>query len=307
MIIAITGIQGQGQTFLDWSILYLNGATRYWREDGEGYHRWRPLSDSPLNSNSAHGHKKGHPGITRQWREEYKAYIDLARQQENEFPIILYPFPDPFVGIDWRSDLEDSAHLLKKLGTKVIWITQTEWYPFGHERAKTVNIYDYVKISMASDNLPSDRKIRKFLSLNLFKQKNDAVKMYSGLVQDLEGVVDMIITDRQIQYHTHETVKMIMDKLGLTIVDDRWKKWCDIASQWQKTFDKIKTLHTKTIPGIAKAIVENREIEWPTAQMDIFQESMVMYWIMKNHRKQLVLPDDDFPYDSKYLHKFLRG
>ena len=307
MIIAITGIQGQGQTFLDWSILYLNGATRYWRDDGEGYHKWRPLLENPVSSGNAHSHKKGHPGKTKQWREEYKEYIDLARQQENEFPIILYPFPSPHVGIDWGSELKDSAHLLKKLGTKVIWITQSEWYPFGHERAKTVHLYDYVKIIMESENLPSDKKIRKFLSYSLFKKKNDTVKMFNALAEDLTGVVDVIITDRQIQYHTHDTVKMIMDKLGLTIVDDRWKKWCDIASHWQKTFDRIKTLHTKTIPDIAKAIVENREIEWPTAQMDIFQESMVMYWIMKNHRKQLVLPDDDFPYDSKYLHKFLRG
>ena len=311
MIIAVTGITNIGQTFMDWSIHFLAGADKYWRADTKSdfFARWRPLSHDPLNSESAHGHKKGSPGWhEKEWEKEYRYYIKLAREQEYEHPITIYPHISPRVGLDMMPEIKRSVEVLKEEGVRIIYLNQTNFFPIFMERCRQPYEFDPkmdIKLLLNRQSLPSDREIRKELSYKIYKMKIDILNDYAQLAKSVEGIADLIITDKAWHSNPADTVKMVFDKLGLDIDQSRWSQWEMISKKWQGIQKELYDFHNIKLPAVAKAIVEGTDAEWPNKWMDMVQESLIMYWIMKNHKKRLILPDDNFPYDSKFLHKYI--
>ena len=309
MIVAITGIIGIGQTFMDWSINYLCGAKRYWQyDDLEDHAEWNELSDNPIAGANAHGHKKSHPGSRGAY--QFKLWVDEAHKIENEYPIVFYPVisGDGKGRKDFLEQIKQGTKLLKENGCKVIFLNRVNHFPLFQERISRPTkekMYFNIATILGEDGL-SDRLIRKRLSVLIFPRQKTLLEKYQEIVEDCKDDIDLAVTDREWHHQTQDTMKRIFEVLGLEIVPERWDLWVPISQQWATNQMKLYDFHEKLLPNIAKAIVENKDIDWPDWEMDIVQESVIMAWIMRNHKKKLELPDDHFPHDPKYLHKFIK-
>jgi len=82
-LICVTSVYAVGGTFLEWSINYLSGKTKYlhYREG------WIDLSNNPLHQINAHGHTKNHPS------GQQKTQKLVNNLQEKSDFVSLYPFP----------------------------------------------------------------------------------------------------------------------------------------------------------------------------------------------------------------------
>jgi hypothetical protein len=309
MIVAITGIVGVGQTFMDWSVNYLCGAKRYWQYELGQDPKWHELSHNPVGGNNAHGHIKSHPGVKGSW--EYQSWLDEAIKVDNEFPIVFYPAigSDTIAhGHDYLEEIEIGTKLLNEKGCKVIFLKRMSHFPLFLERI-SLALKDRVPRDIATilgeEGLP-DRLIRKKLSVGIFARQKTLLEKYDSIIERCNDSIDLVVPDKDWHWHPQDTIKKVFETLGLTIDQERFKKWVPISEQWQVNQKKLYHFHEKLLPDIAKAIVDNEDIDWPDWEMDIVQEAMIMAWIMRNHKKKLELPDDHFPYDPKYLHRFIK-
>ena len=309
MIVAVTGIVGIGQTFMDWSINYLCGAKRYWQYELDGKPQWQDLSHNPLGGNNAHGHFKSHPGV--KGSHEYKAWVNEALKVENDFPIVFYPTIGSDTishGHEYLEEVEKGTNLLKELGCKVLFLKRMSHFPLFHERI-SLRLKDRTSrdiATMLGEEASSDRLTRKKLSLQIFNRQKTLLKEYDSIIDRCQNSIDLVIPDRDWHWNTQDTIKKVFGTLDIKMDQERFSKWIPISEKWQVGQKKLYHFHEELLPNIAKAIVENKDIDWPEWEMDIVQESVIMAWIMRNHNKRLELPDDHFPYDPKYLHRFIQ-
>jgi hypothetical protein len=56
--ICLTSNRSVGCTFVDWSIHFLSGQTKFYQADAD---QWLDLTTNPLNEGNAHNHPKNHP------------------------------------------------------------------------------------------------------------------------------------------------------------------------------------------------------------------------------------------------------
>ena len=60
------------------------------------------------------------------------------------------------------------------------------------------------------------------------------------------------------------------------------------------------------MPEIADKIVAGEDMDLGKLDLTFFDECMIMILLMKSHGKRLLLPDENFPKNTKDLHKFLK-
>jgi hypothetical protein len=88
MFVAIIGVQGLGQTFMEWSIHYLTGKTKYWSIK----HGSIPLVNDPTTEINAHAHRKNAPTDLKRLQD----FVTKAKDQTDQTLISCYPHLNAF-------------------------------------------------------------------------------------------------------------------------------------------------------------------------------------------------------------------
>ena len=90
------------------------------------------------------------------------------------------------------------------------------------------------------------------------------------------------------------------------MVPDRLTHWRDVSKRWQAGYKQIQQFYYKEMPKIADMIVAGEDMDLAKLDLKFFDECMLMILLMKSHGKRLLLPDENFPKNTKDLHKFLK-
>ena len=74
----------------------------------------------------------------------------------------------------------------------------------------------------------------------------------------------------------------------------------------RKIYKKTEKFYTETMPGIADKIVAGEEMDLAKFDFGFTQESLLMALVLTRHGRRLLLPDENFPKNTKELHRFLK-
>lgn len=294
MIVAFTSYTSLGATFMDWSWHWLKGAESYWTMK-EG---WRPIVKDPVKEKNAHGHPKNHPADFENW----KRFIQLARQciRNHAKDISFYPYVSR--NKDNLSELNyyvNNINWMIDQKVSVVVIKQTRTFPYGTERELTVE---------EENELPFDiswNELRDISSRQMIPQQKILLEQMDSALKLLDEDV-IIVKDTEWRDHPESTMINICQRLGTVIDPARLASWRTIMNRWSENFKKLEFFHDHQIPLIADKIVQGDSMDLKPFKLRLNDESLIMASIKERHGRRLVLPNDDFPKNTKILHRFLK-
>jgi hypothetical protein len=293
-----------GATFMDWSWHWLKGSESYWN-----YQKGRvPLVQDPILDMNAHGHSKNHPTGLEEWRK----FIRMAKKESliAGEDVSLYPNHDRRDG----KEFVNNVNWFVKQGVDVVVIERTEDLHYAELSArgekgdghgnKPGHDFFIGSAPLTSDDT-SVRKMREIISITYSSQQRTWLKKLKEEFKHLDKNV-MKVTDRDWIYKTEDTMPRIMDRFNQPIMRDRVAHWHDVVKKWRGSHQNIEYFYNTTMPEIAKKIVDGESMDLRPFEFGFLDECFVMMLVMVNHSCRLVLTDDNFPKNTKDLHKFLK-
>lgn len=299
MIIAFAGVQGRGQTFMDWSFHFLQGKDTYWNyRNGE-----QPLVQNPNTNTNAHNHDKNHPLS----EEEIKNFISQARQRLKTSDDIITFYPFLTYQDDMKSKIGGLNNLLAEHDIEQFWIKPTRPYPYFFERTGTPKheVINGIKnwLGVRHDDI---NVIREMVSFKMQGNRKRWLEEVEILYAGIEDNVDMTFTDVQWQYDTESCMNTIFDHAGLGMDIERIDQWRGHMNEWRKNTEQMVQWYEKDAPHIAEMIVQNQDLDLRPFNFDLLDEATVMSLTMLNHGKRLVIPTAEFPKNTKILHQLIK-
>jgi hypothetical protein len=298
MIVAFTSLNSSGATFMDWSWNYLKGNKKYWRSKIG----WGPLSDNPIQNTTAHGHKKNHPKGFDKWEE----FLELAIKESHDTgkDISFYPIFQPTA--DNLNEYVNHINLMIKRKVSVVVIKKTQEFPYGSERAKMSDNRNAFMVTNTDLSPNIDlKKLREMVSIRMVPRQ----KTWLGKIDLAFNLLDkevVVVTDKEWTSHPEQTIIEICERLGTTIDPERLINWRPIMHQWCENYKKTEVFYNHEIPRIAEKIIKNEYMDLRPFNFRFEEECLVMMFIMRTYGKKLLLPDDNFPKNTKDLHRFLK-
>ena len=294
MISAFTSLTPAGATFMDWSWHWLKGSDSVWSSE-KG---WMPMVDSPNTTMNAHRHCKNHPiGIT-----EWKKFLESARLESND--VSFYPIIRNTDDND--NEFVDNINWLIEQDVDVVVIKRTEKLPIGS--ARTGNKQDHGFYLLANPDLPKDitkNKLREIVSIRLMAQQKTWLTKINTAFERLHEEV-ITITDKDWTENTEQEMLKIFNRLDVPVMPARLDHWRRVVKQWQEKYRQTKHFYYNEVPKIADKIVSGENMEMDHLDLGFLDECLIMINIMNQHGKRLSLPDENFPKNTKDLHKFLK-
>ena len=295
MIIAFTSLTPAGATFMDWSWHWLRGSDSVWNQD-KG---WLPITNDPTLKMNAHGHSKNHPIGLGEW----KSFLESARHQEDK-DISFYPI----IRNTDDNDMEfvDNINWLIKQKVGVVLIKRTEELPIGSARTGNTNDRPFYLMSNPDiDKNISLNKLREIISIRLMGQQKTWLEKIETAFSRLDKDV-FIVTDKEWTTDPEGVMTEIFRYFKVPIAPDRLSHWRDVSKKWQEGYRQIQKFYYEQMPEIADKIVADEDMDLGKLDLTFFDECMIMILLMKSHGKRLLLPDENFPKNTKDLHKFLK-
>jgi hypothetical protein len=311
MIIAFTGTPNLGQTFMDWSFNYLSGVNSVFQPKNGG---WVDLQHSPIGEQNAHLYKKNHPVTL----GEIESFIQDARvaERQSTHPITFFPI---ILDVDKTSNPMDRDEeliniyksmldLLVNEKIKIFMVKPTRQYPYLNERiSKEMTEKDTIKSLYFGLDNPSIKQIRENVSMRIMTKRKRWLSKVAEFHDWSESKIEKTFTECEWITDTEKCVKDILEQVDITLDQNRIESWRIEKEKWVAKMTALETWYEKDLPYIAKSIVDKNDLEiGRNEKLDIFGQSMLMAYLMKNHNKRLVLPDDHFPENTRDLHRFLK-
>ena len=295
MITAFTSLTPAGATFMDWSWHWLNGSDSVWNQS-KG---WLPITNDPTLEMNAHGHSKNHPIGLGEW----KSFLESARHQEDK-DISFYPI----IRNTDDNDMEfvDNINWLIKQKVGVVLIKRTEELPIGS--ARTGNTNDRPFYLMSNPDIDKDislNKLREIISIRLMGQQKTWLEKIETAFSRLDKDV-FIVKDKEWTTDPEGVMTEIFRYFKVPIAPDRLSHWRDVSKKWQEGYRQIQKFYYEQMPEIADKIVADEDMDLGKLDLTFFDECMIMILLMKSHGKRLLLPDENFPKNTKELHQFLK-
>ena len=295
MITAFTSLTPAGATFMDWSWHWLNGSDSVWNQS-KG---WLPITNDPTLEMNAHGHSKNHPIGLGEW----KSFLESARHQEDK-DISFYPI----IRNTDDNDMEfvDNINWLIKQKVGVVLIKRTEELPIGS--ARTGNTNDRPFYLMSNPDIDKDislNKLREIISIRLMGQQKTWLEKIETAFSRLDKDV-FIVKDKEWTTDPEGVMTEIFRYFEVPIAPDRLSHWRDVSKKWQEGYRQIQKFYYEQMPEIADKIVADEDMDLGKLDLTFFDECMIMILLMKSHGKRLLLPDENFPKNTKELHQFLK-
>lgn len=300
MIVAFNSLSPAGATFMDWSWHWLKGSDYFWNlKKG-----WIPLIDDPIKEKNAHGHLKNHPGSFEGWEK----FLEVANKESHDTgkDISFYPWALPTA--DNLNDYVNHINLMIKRKVGVVVIKKTQEFPYGSARSDLLDVDDHISFLESNTDLPSDvnrKKLREMVSMRMVSQQKKWLEKID-LAFDLLDKEVVVVTDKEWTHQPEQTMIRICGRLGTVIDPRRLVSWRPIMHQWCENYKKTEFFYDHEIPLMADKIVAGELMDLTPFNFKLTEESLLMMYVMKRHGRRLILPDDNFPKNTKDLHKFLK-
>jgi len=300
MIVAFTSPHSGGATFLDWSWHWLKGNKKFWNHEIG----WIPLIDNPLGNINAHGHKKNHPGDIESWWR----FLDLAQNQmlSPKTDVTFYPNLASVDGM--MEQYVQNLNLMTEKNVAVVVIKKTMLAPYVSERTGRDSEHD-VRMFLSHNpdidpGLPI-RKIREAASVRLVPQAKGWLREIDRAFRSLSNSV-LVLNDDEVLDDIESCMEKIFSHHNLKISPERLDHWRTIANDWHRKARQEHDFYNSELPELCDAIVKGSPLELDESKTGFVRQSVIMAHLMKDHGSRLLLPTDEFPKNTKDLHRFLK-
>lgn len=298
MIIAFTGTRPLGQHFLDWSFRYLTGSKNFWHwEKGMVDLVSEPVSDQP----NAHQHTMNHMTV-----DQCEDFIEKASSRQRDYGdlITFWPVVGGSYTEDFFSNFSQMIDKFSDSGIRSVIIKKTNPYPYYVDRTgkseKDIIEETRQKFRMEQYDIA---KIRETLSFNITKALTDPDSLFD---QHKKKVRTLIVTDQEWVYHPEDCIKEICEFTENKIITDKIPKWRTVREKWLINYEKVIRFYQEDLPQIVEAIISDRSLDLVDKDIGLINQSVIMAHLMKDHGRRLLLPSDEFPKNTKDLHRFLK-
>ena len=333
--VAIVATLASGATFLEWSIHWLTGQTRYYNFNSG----WIDLSNSPLTNINAHGHEKNHPcghNETLEMMEKFQTFNTDTLLSFYALPIVQREVVQKlnisnddiykhYLGeiLDYKEqDLRDLWNSLYDYNYKTIYVKLND--PIYTCKIRTLDFHitdanskynsvteaqnDFLNVYFKNSKTVWENDLqmtniwdyREFISLN--------IRPYE--ITNPETLVDFTkpyyyLDSHELYYNGEETLLTILEYLDLDLVTTRLDSWRDIYKNWQKIqFDILK--FSWNLDHICNAIVNNQYYDISKLNLDIWQEAIIQHIMIYKHGLNFKTWGlEKFPNNTQDLHKLL--
>lgn len=334
-IACVTSIKAVGCTFVDWSLHFLSNQSNSYNAEEKSV---VPLTNMPLTSINAHGHRKNHPsGLL----HTIQCIQSFRNQTQTDF-CSMYPWP-----LEVPQAMEDLGIVANQLPDRTVW-KEIEQYMANDYQAllnycftnevntvyidpdPTLNLYFMAVRSL--DRLLLTRSPARDESevLDTFQTTffHHSINHWSS--QGLTNIWDvrerqalsmkpfdrpedrfqlklyhphLWINSAELWNHGEDTIRRIMDYFDLPINQDRWNQWLPVHQQW----------HTKQQQNLKFAYQFNHIIDaivngyyYKLEKLSFLQEVVIQHALIYWHNLNLKTWQlTQFPSNTQDLHKLL--
>ena len=332
--ICVTSMHSVGCTFVDWSIHFLSGQSKYYNVSLD---QWIDLTHDPITKLNAHGHLKNHPMGAEQFKREIEKFDSLS----SDAIYSTYPCNLLLGTIAKRLDLdannlegttvydqlkhhmsEDYVKIFdicKDTHTNIIYISDeprvvlynrnvrnlATFFGFGDDIPKSEeDLFNFI------DNLfykSSQLKFQELQLNNIWDQRerlalNIRPFNYDDYVDFKFQHPHLWINCLDLWTRTETVIEKVMAYVDLTINKRRFEAWLPICKVWQKKqLDLLDFCYNQ--PHIVNAIVNNLYYE---IDLTFDQEIIVQHCLIYQHGLNLKTWQlEKFPSNTQDLHKLL--
>jgi hypothetical protein len=328
-LVCCTSKNSVGCTFLDWSINYLKGASKFFnRKLG-----WIDLVSDPLNSTNAHSHRKNHPNGFLETCE----YVDFM--QKNLDFATLYPFPISFysaasvlnqslINIDknaWQEvvryrdhDYNQMLHWLEKQGAKIVFVSTSKSLPLYvtsefrslerliHHNNKPTSIEE---VRQSNDIVFFQDSVNEWSNLGLTNvwDTRERLALSTRPFDVLEENVDFAIQhywidSQELWFNGDKKIPEILDWLEIKINPLKFDQWLSVYHKWRNLQSNTLSFQVNYL-HIIEAIVNG----WSyPIDLTFDQEVVIQHCLIYQHGLNLKTWNlTKFPNNTKDLHCLL--
>jgi hypothetical protein len=320
----VVSLQPVGATFVDWSIQFLSGQTRYYYAKDNC---WIDLVNNPVANDNAHNYKKNHPNGIDQTVE----ILEKISQQSGEL-FTFYPYAIKYNTVYNRLNAADKSQIVDYIRddfqkifelcsqkTKLIFIDSNPEISLYHIKMRRDGAFllkegqngtaeeiqqeiDDHFFKKSFDHFSSNKwDIRERRALNL-----RPYNINIGSAADIKinfGLPHLWIDSRSLWTLGDLTLKKIMDYVGLSIDPERFKQWLPVYQQWaHRQLEILDFCHE--LPHIIDSIVNNWDYQ--LGDLSFEQEVVIQHCLIYKHNLNLKTWQlEKFPSNTKALHKLL--
>lgn len=282
MIAGLLAPGGSGGTFFDWSLHYLAGDEQHLVLNLLTNHTCEPIQEiwarvpnDPLESLTAHRHRKTHPSTLLQ----ISTFFDVLRKkpQQDLFSFYFVDRMGPGVTstcyreialanadvqfFSFRFDETDISHLFalqieKIKGTWHRYVTLTA----GHKEPNNMPIWEQ----------------REMIALFYFEcVRNQSV---SGDLDDVQN--HLCMNWKHFINAFDDYVITLLEWLDIRVDENRWAHWLDIYHKWQKTLSRD---FFQCLPEILHNITNNVDYDLSRFNMSTAKEIVIEHLLIQEH------------------------
>ena len=333
--VTIAAWKNVGATFLDWSLHWLTGASRFYNE----HKGWIDLIESPLGKSAltAHGHEKNFPRGNAQLLKINKLFNEV--DSANLLTCYLHPMPVN-LAIDQVDSCNKPLSEIFELATEhtrtdllacqktcysndmsfvVIDLNDSVYtYKIRHIGPRILSVeesYDNTDklvddyLTLFFDNTYSAWKkelgkinvwdLREFYAINM-KFYNSNIGKYINYQKP-----NIYIDARELFFNGKETMINLINSLGLELDNNRLDSWLPIYLEWQEIQAKILKF-SWNLPRICECIVNNLYYDISSYDLSFEQEAIIQHIMIHKYNLNFkVWQLEKFPANTQDLHALL--
>lgn len=335
--VAIFAWHTVGATFLDWSLHWLTGATKFYNSK-EG---WITLTSNPLGSQdsnvNAHNHAKNYPRGNAELINEFEQAKAISSDELISY--FLHPMPidvaidiinspDTRIDLLYRESYEvqalDLAECQQTCYDNDINVVVLSWPDpiynqaprfIGPRLMTTKEAYtnidqyyeDYFNL-FAAENYP---KWKEEVGNNIWDRREFyALNMRPYIIYTVDKHLDYtkpntFIDARELFFNGEATVINLLVSLGLEVDVSRLDHWRDIYTQWQKKQFELCRF-SWNLDRICECIVKGYYYDLSTYHLEFWQEAIIQHLMIYKYGlnfKSWQL--EKFPTNTQELYKLL--
>lgn len=338
-IFCVTSTAPIGCTFLDWSIHWLSGQTKFFNVDSG----WGELTSNPVQAINAHGHQRNIPAgmalsldvIARlqsaggellsfytcpMWADAAASILNLDVNQISNENSTVFEQIKKYVANDYNKLVN---HCLNNhipviyvnndsLPVYNMFIRSIDRMVFEHKpasehelREEFLNVFfnksNQLKWGDTFKKLPAWDQ-REFIALN--------IRPYEKTNIDTEINIDFskkhfYLSAIDLWLNGENKIIEVLDYLGLNLDNSRYQEWVSVYRTWQKSHLKILQF-CWNLDRICNSIINNYYFDLRPYKMDLWQEAIVQHIIIYKYRMNFKTWQlAKFPDNAQDLHKLL--
>lgn len=311
-IFCVTSTDSVGCTFLDWSIHYLSGSTKFYNAESG----WSELVTTPIGTANAHAHPKNHPNgldltveviskLSAVKQGDLTSFYPIPLNEESVAKKINLPINQPADFYDdkiSKYQQQDYADIWQKLAINRIPIV---YIKLTSDCLYTQSVRQFDRNIPHRADQPQTTKEIQDAFLNTFFNDSQvhwnnlgltdvwdhrefiALNIQPYYYNDLDKYVDFTqphyyVDARELWYNGKNTLINIMQYLSLTVDADRLTSWLPVYYEWQqKQLGILK--FSWNIDHICNCIVNNYYYDISSYNLDLWHEAILQHNLIYKH------------------------